>query len=86
MTDKGDPILGSDICQCDFCIHLQERGPVWHSGEWKCKAFPDEIPLAIRRCVWDHRGLYPGDGGVRFEDNGDDLEGFLKRTGQSIED
>jgi hypothetical protein len=32
-----------------------------------CRAFPDGIPEAIMTGKFDHKNMYPGNNGVRFE-------------------
>lgn len=34
----------------------------------KCSAFPETIPLEIWKGENDHRKLFPGDQGIRFEE------------------
>jgi hypothetical protein len=43
---------------CVLCKH--------HHGIW-CEAFPDRIPLEIRKMYADHRLPYAGDHGILFE-------------------
>lgn len=60
VLDKNSHIpIFSDICT--FCRHLDA------SGERKCAAFPQEIPLAIWLGENDHRMAFPGDHGIQFE-------------------
>lgn len=47
---------------CGRCEHYSLR-----SGERVCKAFPDEIPMAIWMGENDHTMPYEGDHGIRFE-------------------
>lgn len=47
---------------CDACIRL-----IPDPGNWKCAAFPGGIPEAIATDGADHREAFPGDGGIRFE-------------------
>jgi hypothetical protein len=57
---------------CDACSRRRTRHDASQAGtdgEFVpcCAAFPDAIPAAIYHQGFDHRGAYPGDGGVRFE-------------------
>lgn len=45
---------------CTFCRHLDM------SGERRCAAFPQEIPLAIWTGENNHHVPYPGDHGIHF--------------------
>lgn len=45
---------------CTFCRHLDM------SGERKCAAFPQEIPIAIWVGENNHRTAFPGDHGIQF--------------------
>ncbi len=52
------------LLQCFDCKHLAP----WVPGEpIHCRAFPLEIPEAIRKNLHDHRQPFPGDNGIRFE-------------------
>jgi len=53
--------------QCQNCEHIWVRveGPDIRRGA--CEAFPDGIPDAILSNEHDHRRVYRGDGGIRFE-------------------
>lgn len=46
---------------CFKCIHLHEI-----KNKFSCDAFPDGIPQEIYTGLDDHRGPFPGDGGIRF--------------------
>lgn len=47
---------------CLACKLLQ-----MNDGDPNCEAFPEGIPAEILLGGFDHRGAFPGDGGVRFE-------------------
>jgi len=47
---------------CAICARVD-----WRKGGPVCSAFPRGIPAAIAERLFDHRQVYPGDGGVRFE-------------------
>lgn len=55
---------GSSICH--GCSHLREATSLEDRGA-TCDAFPEGIPEAILQGGFDHREPFPGDGGVRFE-------------------
>lgn len=48
--------------QCAACLYL-----VASLGNWHCDAFPDGIPVEVKRNGLDHRQPIDGDHGVRFE-------------------
>ena len=60
VDQPGDTI----ISQCVACVHV-------HMG--RCDAFPDGIPQEILENWHDHRLAYPGDNGIRFEQDPDML-------------
>lgn len=45
---------------CSLCRHLDR------SGERRCAAFPDSIPLVIWTGQNNHRKPFPGDHGIQF--------------------
>ena len=47
------------ISKCFSCRHYQEN--------WRCAAFPDEIPDDILFNKFDHTKPYEGDNGIMFE-------------------
>lgn len=56
---------------CDGCARLRRRrNPEGETSAdlWipYCEAFPDRIPDAIYFEGFDHRNPYPGDSGIRF--------------------
>ncbi len=60
VLDKNSHIpIFSDTCT--FCRHLDA------SGERRCAAFPQEIPISIWLGENDHHLPYPGDHGIQFE-------------------
>ena len=63
FTDWTEPGSTEQVTprQCSQCRHLRNR------TLWTCDAFPNGIPAPILTNRFDHRNLYPGDHGVRFE-------------------
>ena len=51
----GDDI---QISQCSYCVR-------WN-GDGTCEAYPQQVPMEIRRNQADHRQEYPGDHGMRY--------------------
>lgn len=50
---------------CYGCVHMKPC--VAPEFDFKCDAFPDEIPQKILVSEADHRKPFPGDGGVLFD-------------------
>ena len=67
----------SDPKQCIVCKHLRrlKGGGVL----LECPAFPDGIPDDILEGI-DHRHLYPGDHGIRWEANSPETKPPLGET------
>ena len=49
---------------CATCVHFNDDNP----EDETCAAFPGGIPDAILRSEADHREPFPGDRGIRFEE------------------
>lgn len=49
------------VVQCNKCRHSRP-------GTFACDAFPKEIPFKILVGEYDHSQPYPGDNGIRFEE------------------
>jgi hypothetical protein len=62
MIDDRELYIRQTSRVCDYCRH---RFLALHQR--RCSAFPDGIPLPIRRAEHDHRTAYPGDHGIRWE-------------------
>ncbi|MFM8438206.1 MAG: hypothetical protein ACKOAX_07005 [Candidatus Kapaibacterium sp.] len=54
---------GQHSRQCERCLNLIER------TRKRCTAFPDGIPPELWNDEIEHTNMYPGDGGIRFEEN-----------------
>lgn len=54
----------TSVPQCEACIHLDRDAP---PGEYRCAAFPVDIPIPIQANKHDHSEPYPGDHGIRYE-------------------
>lgn len=61
---------------CDTCLYRIGRKPSTRAEDRAadvrvrtCEAFPKGIPEEIARGDVDHRGPYPGDHGIRYEDD-----------------
>ncbi len=52
--------IQAETPQCSLCKHVSKK-------EFKCKAFPKEIPVKILTGEIDHTKPYPGDNGIQFE-------------------
>lgn len=53
---------------CLSCVHYDQTTPADIGSRPKCAAFPEGIPDAIYfDGRVDHRGPWPGDKGIRFE-------------------
>lgn len=55
---------------CAFCKHRQDRtnGEIQPGlPQPRCAAFPFGIPTEIWHDFFDHREVFPGDRGIRFE-------------------
>lgn len=58
------PAVGNQCARCKNWLQspmLKNKRPV-------CLAFPDGIPEEILEDEYDHRGQYPGDHGIRYEE------------------
>lgn len=52
-----------EMVQCMTCIH-------WKAVKGQaCAAFPDGIPQKIINGRFDHRKPYPGDHGIRYQED-----------------
>jgi hypothetical protein len=60
IGDHGDTLVFSPVC--NGCRHLIRD----YTGQRRCAAFPDGIPLEIWLGEDDHRQPYPGDNGIQF--------------------
>jgi hypothetical protein len=58
------------VPQCARCKNLAPDA--FATGLYRCRAFPDAIPVAIQMNEHDHRRPYPDDRGIRFEPKKDD--------------
>ena len=69
--------------QCIGCKHFLGA----FEGGSHCKAFPPEknkrIPSIIMRGIHDHTKPFEGDGGVRFESNGD-FDDFIEGSPEPL--
>lgn len=69
--------------QCSTCVHFRSRFdfPIGQRPDGPtCAAFPDGIPVTVRRNGVDHRQAVDGDHGVRWESNGEPFPAWALAT------
>ena len=59
MVDRFQEEMDLEESQCHGCKH-------W-TGELKCKAFPEGIPIGVLANELSHEEPLPGDNGIVFE-------------------